>query len=145
MRFLIELYGFPLRTTDLAINVNRSKLFEVPLAEGEPSPPRPWHKLRGRRRVFQLLPPPIPPSHKVEGHRINSAEPPNYKGKPVEHAPPKLKDQPLICRREKCAGILRKKARRAILPTHLGNKAAPGSGWFQTLVFTVIPTHIKSC
>lgn len=94
MRFLIELYGFPLRTTDLAINLNSSKLFEVSLAKGEPSPPCPWHKLRQRCRIFQLLLAPIPPSHKVEGHRMNYVKQPDYKGKPVERALPKLKTNP---------------------------------------------------
>lgn len=95
MRFLIELYGFPLRTTDLAINLKRSKLFEVFLAKGEPAPPCPWHKLRQRCRIFQLLLlAPIPPSHKVEGHRMNYAPAANDKGKPAECALPKLKPGP---------------------------------------------------
>ena len=94
MRFLIELYGFPLRTTDLAINLNCSKLFEVFLAKGEPSPPCPWHKLRQRCRIFQLLLAPIPPSHKVEGHCMNYVKQPHYKGKPVECTLPKLNTNP---------------------------------------------------
>lgn len=94
MRFLIELYGFPLRTTDLAVNLNRSKAFEVFLAKGEPSPSCPWHKLRQGCRIFQLLLAPLPPSHKFEGHCMNYGKQPYYKGKPVECTLPKLNTDP---------------------------------------------------
>lgn len=81
MRFLIELYGFPLRTTDLAVSV---KLWEVSAVKGEPSPPCPGHK---------LLLAPLPPSGKAEG------QPRNYENEtpqlqPVECTLPKLKTKP---------------------------------------------------
>lgn len=145
MRFLIELYGFPLRTTDLAINVNHSKLFEVSLAKGEPSPSCPWHKLRQRCRIFQLLLAPIPPSHKVEGHRMNYVKATQLQRETCGMHTTKIKDQPLICRRKKCSGILWRKPRFAILSTRLRNNATPGSGLFQMLIFTVITILIKSC
>lgn len=89
MRFLIELYGFPLRTTDLAVSgLNHSKLWDVSPVKGEPSPLCPGHEPR------QLLLAPLPPSHKAEGQPRNYVKHPSCKGKPVECTLPKLKTKP---------------------------------------------------
>lgn len=89
MKFLIELYGFPLRSTDLTISVNHSKVWEASPVKGEPSPPCPGHELRQLLLLASLT-----PSHEAEGQPRNYVEHPSCKGKPVECTLPKLKTNP---------------------------------------------------